>query len=87
MLKRIQSKLALAEKDEIYMPMEEELAHPEKTEQEIYQEIELKNSFKGQHQCKLCPNKVIMTDRDLSEHLSSKSHKLRLRKFWRAHEP
>lgn len=65
--------------------MEEELEAPDKTEQQIYRDIELNNAFQGMHQCRLCPEKVIESDLGLAEHLASKCHKLRLRRHFKQH--
>jgi len=89
MFKRIKEKLTSGSKEDledVIMPLEEELANPELSQKEIYQRIALKNAFKGKHQCKLCPEKVLETDLDLHDHLSSKSHKVRLNQYYSMHK-
>jgi len=40
-------------------------------------------NFEGDHQCLLCPKKVLNTDQELSEHLVSKGHAKNLQHFFR----
>ena len=83
MLKRIQANYSTADMgtlDEIgYMPTAEEL-EAGKTWGELVKQKEMEASFKGLHQCLLCPGKVIETDAALKLHLMSKSHKRNLAK-------
>ena len=83
MLKRIQANYSTADMgtlDEIgYMPTAEELGGG-KTWGQLVKQREVEASFKGKHQCLLCPDKVIETDAALKLHLMSKSHKRNLAK-------
>ena len=84
MLKRIQANYSTADMgtmDEIgYMPTAEELAGGGKTWGELVKQKEVEQSFRGKHQCLLCPDKVLETDAALKLHLMSKSHKRNLAK-------
>lgn len=84
MLKRIQANYSTADMntmDEIgYMPTAEELGGGGKTWAELVKQKEVEASFKGKHQCLLCPDKVLETDAALKLHLMSKSHKRNLAK-------
>ena len=44
------------------------------------------HAFKGQFKCTLCPRKVLRSEADLAEHLTSKNHKLALKKYYKANE-
>ena len=49
MLKRINKTFSTANRDEIYVPMEQEIMNPDKSMEEIFKDIEFENSFKGMH--------------------------------------
>lgn len=76
MLKRIQARYTtnttLDDLNEAaYRPGEDELANPGKSLKQL-NKLRVKYSFEGEYHCKLCPKKVLNTQQDLNEHLTSK---------------
>jgi hypothetical protein len=69
-----------------YMPMSEELEQPGRSWGDIIAE---RKAFKGyaesaMHKCTLCPEKKnIYSDAILAEHLDSKLHKMRLKRYYK----
>lgn len=43
-----------------------------------------RNKFHGKHQCQLCPDKVIISDNDLVNHLKSAAHLVKEKQYYRA---
>ena len=62
------------------------MSHPEKSYEDIQKLRAFQASFKGMHQCKLCPTKVINSDQALKNHIESKSHRNALAKYFKANE-
>lgn len=82
MLKRLNARFATKSSTDMeklndygFMPSTEEVENPGIDWEEL-SHMRRTYNFEGDYHCKLCPKKVIMSERDLNDHLNSKvSHK------------
>jgi hypothetical protein len=64
-----------------FVPSHDEILLPEGTEAARRALREL-HSCAGEYLCRLCPKKVILNQRDLNVHLSSRTHRNKLVKYY-----
>ena len=61
---------------------QDELNFPDKSWDQIMQEKK-DHDYRGNYFCKLCPNRILQSEADLRDHLSSKKHIEEETKFYR----
>jgi len=57
------------------VPSREEIEHPNLDHQQLEKRRQ-KYDFEGEYHCKLCPRKILSTETDLKDHLTSKVSQL-----------
>ena len=88
MFKRFQQKYANVKdnkelrEDLSFMPSPLETLHPDASPEKL-EKLREEYDFEGDFHCNLCPNKLILNERDLKLHVESKLHKKNLELYYK----